>query len=469
MSKVLDLDIGLQSKQKWLYNYFGSDRFEEFLLYGSSRSGKTFLIIYWMIVQAVVYEANCLVMRATFTSLQNGMLNQTLPTVLKIIAKLNGKNSIDKVIMSNGRPFCSMNNKLNTLTFYNGAYIQFASLRGAKDNATAYDKVLSTEWCHIFLDEVSEIDEAAVDVLRSRLSQKVDGVTNKFIFALNPTTKLHWTYVRFFKHENRDGEKLKEDIVRSFKVVKFTLNDNKDHVSKNYERGLDNMSTAQQTRFKYGDYADDFEGEIFKSITWGEKPSPEEFKACIIYTDPSAKDQKTNDYKASVLLGLARNKIWLINARAVQGTSYEMIRNIHELYLLAPVTPKMYIENKQLPLDFRKTFDIYCDENDWICSYIPDNRNNGDKYTNIESTLEPLFRDKKFIFCHDMNESGVCEIAKDQFLRFSRKEQKDRKDDIPDACAKGTSILLRLRPMQNINQSTGQTVLIPSGRRTRIC
>ena len=140
------LDIPLNPKQVEMYNLLNSGKFTEILFYGASRSGKTFLILFWMIVQAIVYNANSLVVRETFTSLNMGMIRQTLPRVLDAIARLNGKKTYQK-LMVGGKPFAKYNGKDNVLTLFNGAYIQFASIRAGADGAgDTYDKILSTDW-----------------------------------------------------------------------------------------------------------------------------------------------------------------------------------------------------------------------------------------------------------------------------------------------------------------------------------
>lgn len=467
---IVDLDIPLKEKQIHMYNLLNSGQYTEFLFYGASRSGKTFLILYWMMVQCIVYKANCLVVRLLFTSMQQGMINQTLPDILRAIAKHNGYSKWENIVMPDGTPFVTHNRRDNILKFYNGAYIQFASLRGSSDTASSYDKILSTEWGHIFVDEVSEVDEMAIDTLRSRLAQRLDSGTNIMLFALNPTSKTHWTYIRYFLHKTNQGEIIPKSVTDKFYKMHFSIKDNEGNISANYEDTLMATSSLTRKRFLDGLYSDEMEGEVFKTFTWDECPPADEFTMCIIYTDPSAKDQKTNDYKASVLLGMARQKIWLISARAVQGTSYEMLENIYELYQIAPVTPRIFMEKRQVPIDFDKTFVQFQIDKNWICNLEWDTRNHGDKFTNIESTLEPLFRMRRFIFCHSMKESGVCEITKDQFARFSRKIQRDRKDDLPDACAKGTSILLRTQPLQKpqVPSQSTQFMLVTPGTMTNL-
>lgn len=448
--KALSLNIHLTAKQVKMYNMLNEGRWKEVLFYGSSRSGKTFLIVYWMIVQCVVFGANCLVLRNLFSSLQKGMLKQTLPAVLKAIAVHNGYSSIEKIKMSDGTPFCRFNGKDSYLEFYNKAYIQFSSIRGSAENDSSFDKILSTEWGHIFIDEVSEVEERAVDTLRSRLSQKME-VRGKLIFALNPTRKSGWTYVRFFKHQTRDGIAIPKDIYDEFLVAQFKLDDNKENVAEDYEKTLQSMSALQRKRYLEGEYFDESEGEVFKKIVWSDSnptfnlPRPEQWEDIIIYTDPSPGDKKGNDYKATVLIGKYRAKYWLIDVLAVQGSTLEMVKNMKALYDVSPnkLITSVWMEKKQIPADFRTVFDMFQKQTGWICPFKFDTRPMGDKFTMIESLLEPLFSFDKFIFNANLRNTSMGELAVNQFLFFSKKINHDRKDDIPDACAKGVSLLSR--------------------------
>lgn len=104
---------------------------------------------------------------------------------------------------------------------------------------------------------------------------------------------------------------------------------------------------------------------------------------------------------------------------------------------------------------------MFQQERGWVCPLNWDTRNTGDKFTFIEATLEPLFRNGKFIFSPLVKDSGVCEITIDQFLRFARNNNKLKKDDIPDACAKGVSLLSR--DMVVARGTYGHTYLIRRG------
>lgn len=465
----LNLDIDLKPKQLDVYRKLNSGAYDDVLFYGSGRSGKTFVILKWLIDMCLAFGANILIARNTFSSMQSGLIRQTLPSVLKAIANANGKRKINDVVMANGSKFCEMDNRDHVLKFFTGAYIQFASLRQSADVEISNDKILSTEWGFIFVDEVSEVDEMTIGTLRSRLAQKIEGEQNMMLFALNPTSKLHWTYKRFFLHRDPEGKPLNKEDIDRFLIMQFKIEDNEGNISRSYKKTLMAMSSMQRKRFLDGEYADASEGEIFKSFTWGNVPENVTLKKVVIYTDPSAKDQKTNDYKATAMLGLGSdNKIYLLDVRAVQGTSRQMLENIYELWLKSPISPYIFMENKQLPLDFAVTFEQFQAEKNWVCPLKWDNRQHGDKFTMIESTLEPLFEQKRFVFCDAVKDSGVCEITIDQFVRFSKKVDRNRKDDIPDACAKGTSILIRDIADNSMSNGDAETMIISTGKRMTI-
>ena len=465
----IDLDIPLNEKQTYMYNLLMSRRYREFLFYGSSRSGKTFLIIYFLIVQSVVYGSNNLVIRKTFQSLQDGIIRQTVPAVLTAIAKHNGIESLDNLVIR-GEKFCRYSSSLQSLIFYNNHYIKFYSMLGktTKDISSKYDTILSTEWGHIFADEISELTWAPISKLYSRLCQLLnDNFPNYMLFALNPSVKSHWNYKRFFKHEEiGTGDKLSSEITDKFFVVKFTTDDNMDHISPEYKRTLLNSSKLDQKRFLYGDYYDESEGEIFKHIDWGKLPDWGDFRKLLIYIDPSAKDTEKSDYKACVLLGITNNSIWLIGVHAIQGSTYEMLLGLYRLYTMPPIPPDIIIENKQIPVDFDDTISLFEDEMGIILPIEKDNRKNGNKYLMIESTLEPLFRTHKFYFNEEMRDTEMGDLAVDQFINFSYSSTE--KDDIPDAVAKGTSLINRFRITHAQTKKISDFFCIVDGKITKI-
>ena len=463
------MNIPLKPKQVQMYNMLMSRRYREFLFYGASRSGKTFVIVYFLIVQCIVYGANCLVLRKTFQSLLDGMLSQTLPAVLGAIAKHNGISRME-MLRVKGVNFCRYIGNKQSLVFYNGHYIKFFSMlgHGGKDSGSKYDTILSTEWGHIFADEISELTWQPISKLYSRLCQLLtDNFPNYMLFALNPSLKSHWNYKRFFRHEEiGTNKKLPKEITDRFYIMKFNIGDNEGNISSEYRSTLANSSRTDRKRFLDGDYYDESEGEIFTCIPWGTLPSWESFRKLLIYIDPSAKETAKNDYKAVVLLGITNNSVWLIGVHAIQGSTYEMLEGLYDLYMMPPYPPDIVIENKQIPFDFEDTITVFEEEKGVIFPIEKDNRNNGNKFLNIESTLEPMFRNHRFFFNEEMRDTEMGDLAVDQFINFSYSSIE--KDDIPDAVAKGTSLINRYKITHSSDKKISDIYCVVDGQLIKV-
>lgn len=463
------MNIPLKPKQVQMYNMLMSRRYREFLFYGASRSGKTFVIVYFLMVQCIVYGANCLVLRKTFQSLLDGMLSQTVPAVLGAIAKHNGIGGIE-MLRVRGTKFCRYIGNKQSLVFYNGHYIKFFSMlgHGGKDSGSKYDTILSTEWGHIFADEISELTWQSISKLYSRLCQLLtDNFPNYMLFALNPSLKSHWNYKRFFRHEEiGTNKKLSKEITDRFYIMKFNIGDNEGNISSEYRSTLANASRTDRKRFLEGDYYDESEGEVFTCIPWGTLPSWDSFRKLLIYIDPSAKETAKNDYKAVVLLGITNNSVWLIGVHAIQGSTYEMLEGLYDLYMMPPYPPDIVIENKQIPFDFEDTITAFEEEKGVIFPIEKDNRNNGNKFLNIESTLEPMFRNHRFFFNEEMRDTEMGDLAVDQFINFSYSSIE--KDDIPDAVAKGTSLINRYKIAHSSDKKISDIYCVVDGQLIKV-
>lgn len=141
-----------------------------------------------------------------------------------------------------------------------------------------------------------------------------------------------------------------------------------------------------------------------------------------------------------------------------------MLEGIYSLYVKCPITPRLYIEKKQVPLDFNKTLLNFQAQKGWICPIEWDTRNHGNKFYNIESTLDPLFKNGGIMFNDKMKNTPMGEITVQQFLEFSRKESPLKKDDIPDAVAKGVSLMGRNLKIVNPAQKKTKMFIAIGGK-----
>lgn len=443
----LKLDIPLNDKQKVMYNLLMEGRYTEFLFYGASRSGKTFLILYAMICRCLKFGAISLICRKTFRSLETGMISQTMPRVLEAIAKRNGRRSWKEMKDARGNPLFKYSTRHQQLKFYNGAYIQFGSLYAdaSSDFSTSYDNLLSVDWGDIFVDEASQMDFEPIENLYTRLAQKMK-VPNLMLFALNPPSKLHWSYKRFFQHALPDGTPIDPEVVDAMFAMHFSKDDNKQFVSQSYEKSLSNLSAYNKTRFVDGFYSEVAVGKYFRNFCWEDRPPLQDVREVVIYTDPSIGSKSTNDFKATVtLVRGADMRTYFWDCRAVQGTTRAMLENIYELWLKSPIEAATIMEGRGVPSDYNSVLEIFRREKKWAGNITLDTRNHGDKFAFIESTLEHAVNSGQFVFCNELKRCGVYENIIDQFVRFDArvKSNEDRKDDIVDACAKGTSWLNR--------------------------
>lgn len=443
----------LQKKQQEVFDNVLIDPGKKAIcLYGSSRSGKTFLDVYYCIIRALAYPASYhLFVRATLTALTTGVITQTFPGVWKMLKADTGIDYMT-AMTDTGKKFVEFKaNPYNRFIFHNGSEIRFVGLDKQTTNATALDKVLSQEYMTITIEEGPEVDFEVVEMLKTRLAQKAlhwqlgtPGVT-KLIVTLNPRLFEDWDYVYFQKKLNPiDHTPVLHPEQLAF--VHFALDDNIENVSEDYLETLQSLSSSKQLRFLAGQHGDDFEGEVFKKIYWEPLPPIMEFEEICIYTDPSYKSGPKNDFKASMCIGKRKGAYWVIDGRAMQTVTSQMIMNVHDIYRNVvmkgwhrPV--RIWFENAGMPDDFVTAVQTHAINSGWTCPYILDGRDKGDKFSRIESILEPLNRDGKLFFNEEMKSERIGNLVVVQFLNFKRHLLPTEHDDIPDAIHGGITLL----------------------------
>ena len=353
----------LNEKQQNVYdNILNSSTINEICLYGSGRSGKTFLTAYFVFMRAILFPGSFhLFLRATMTALTSGVVSQTFPNLFNRFEQVTGINMFthNKEGFPTVRHLSTPHNKF---IFSNGSEIRFVGLDTQTTNKAATDKILSQEYLTAVFEEGTEIDFEVIEKVKTRLAQKiihpVSGVQvlPKWVVTLNPRTFDDWDYVYFQEHESPIN---KEPLLHPEKtaVVHFSINDNLQNVSEDYVKTLESLSTSQRQRFLLGMHGDNFEGELFKKLHWEQLPPINEFEKIVIYTDPSYKSGAKNDYKATMVVGKRIGAFWVINGIALQCTTDQMILNVFNMheYLKHKGFKKpipIWFENAGMPDDF---------------------------------------------------------------------------------------------------------------------
>jgi phage terminase large subunit len=233
----------LQPKQRELIRLLNT--YDNVLAYGGARSGKTYCTCQWMAVTGYRNEGSRqLIARRYATDIRHSVWDDTIPTVLR---------GLDMVAGSDYRAYESD----MEIHFSNGAVIVCAGL----DDKERVDKILGQEFLTMYINESQDVPWPTVKTLRTRLSQRIDGVPTRFIADLNPTSIAHWTYKQWF--EGKDPETGKP-LAGSFGAIQINPYDNRENLADGYiERELETLTGDFRSRFLLGEYSSNSELVVF--------------------------------------------------------------------------------------------------------------------------------------------------------------------------------------------------------------
>lgn len=211
-------------------------------LYGGSRSGKTFILIYALIVRGSKVKSRHVVIRKTFNAVKRAIVFDTFPKVMALC-------------------FPKLPYELNKtdwfVTFPNGTEIWFAGL----DDKKRAEKILGMEFSTIYFNEASELDYSSIQIAISRLAEK-NTLTKRIFFDFNPPVKSHWSYWLFIKKlDPIENEPLDEPELYGHLLM--NPHDNVDNIDENYLKILERMPEKDRERFLLGLFGDSDDGSVY--------------------------------------------------------------------------------------------------------------------------------------------------------------------------------------------------------------
>lgn len=258
------------------------------MLFGGSRSGKTFLLVRNVVMRALkAANSRHVVFRFRFNSVKNSVVLDTFPKVMRL--------AFPKVWF-----------KLDKTDWYvklqNGSEIWFAGL----DDKDRAEKILGMEFSTIYFNECSQIPLASINLGITRLAQQVDQVVDERVKPLkpriyydeNPPSKAHWSYKQFIQKIDLDtGAAMRKP--EDYAWFKINPHDNMENVAEDYIETLESMSARMRKRFLDGEFADATPGALFSDEVierWrhnGEEPLPDMVRV-VVAVDPSGSDDADN-------------------------------------------------------------------------------------------------------------------------------------------------------------------------------
>ena len=223
-----------------------------FIITGGRGSGKSFVATLNEVTKTFEQGYRCLFTRYTMTSAHISII----PEFLEKIELLNvgGYFHINKTDIQ------------NTTT---GSDIIFRGIKTSSGNQTANLKSLQgvSTWV---LDEAEELqDEITFDKIDLSIRKK--GIQNRVILILNPTTKEHWIYKRFFENKGvKDGfNGVKDDVC----YIHTTYKDNRENLDDSFLKNVELMELNNPKKYQHqilGGWLDKAEGVVFTNWELGD-------------------------------------------------------------------------------------------------------------------------------------------------------------------------------------------------------
>jgi phage terminase large subunit-like protein len=256
MTAVLDdvAEFKLTERQEEALDVIGSEALY-ILLYGGSRSTKTFTIVRTIVWRALASpNSRHAILRFRFSHVKKSIFYDTFPKVMRLC-------------------FPGVPSKANRedwfVRFPNGSEIWFGGL----DDKERTEKILGLEYCSIFLNETSQISYDSFLMMVTRLAQVCHWTDKqgerrelslKMFLDENPPNKGHWTHRAFIEHLEPKSKRRMEEP-EDYASLLMNPVDNLENLPEAYVKALQKLPKAQRDRFWLGKFAEETDVALWTS------------------------------------------------------------------------------------------------------------------------------------------------------------------------------------------------------------
>ncbi len=253
------------------------------MLFGGSRSGKTFLLTRNTVMRALkAPESRHAIVRFRFNACKAAIGLDTLPKVMAVA-------------------FHGVKWRMNKTDWFaefdNGSQIWLGGL----DDKERVEKILGTEYATIYFNECSQIPEGSKDTALTRLAQKTQQIIGgrkpsvlrtRAYYDCNPPSKAHWSYRQFVQKVDAERRPIKNPD--DYACFRINPADNRDNISSDYLAQLDALPSRLRRRFSEGEFADATPNALWTDeildrwrVIGGDLP---DMQRIVIAVDPSGSD-----------------------------------------------------------------------------------------------------------------------------------------------------------------------------------
>ena len=241
--------MGIHLNEK--YNLLGSES-RYFVITGGRGSGKSYSLNSFLLL--LTYEVGHVILFTRYT-----LTSASVSIIPEFIDK------IETADLSNDF-YITKDEIVNLKT---GSKILFKGIKTSSGTQTASLKSLAgvTTWV---LDEAEELtDEETFEKIDFSIRTK--GIHNRVLLVLNPATKEHFIYKKFF--EDKGVQSGTNEIKGDTTYIHTTYLDNIENLSESFINQIDNIKKRRPEKYKHqilGGWLDKAEGVIFTNWTIGE-------------------------------------------------------------------------------------------------------------------------------------------------------------------------------------------------------
>jgi phage terminase large subunit len=241
--------LGIAINQK--YNLLGSDS-RYFVITGGRGSGKSYSLNSFLLL--LTYEVGHVILFTRYT-----LTSASVSIIPEFIDKIDTANLSNDFYIT----------KDEIVNLKTGSKILFKGIKTSSGTQTASLKSLAgvTTWV---LDEAEELtDEETFEKIDFSIRTK--GIHNRVLLVLNPATKEHFIYKKFFEDKGvQDGSNL---IKGDTTYIHTTYQDNIENLSESFINQIENIKQRRPEKYKHqilGGWLDKAEGVIFTNWSIGE-------------------------------------------------------------------------------------------------------------------------------------------------------------------------------------------------------
>lgn len=273
------------------------------MLYGGSRSGKTFKFVRTTVIRALASPmSRHAILRFRFNHVKTSIGQDTLPKVMRLCypeLKYGKDWGIDKTDWFAWMP--------------NDSQIWLGGL----DDKDRTEKILGNEYATIYLNECSQIPYNSRNIAVTRLAQKAEYTINDqkkllrlmMLYDCNPPSQAHWAYQVFVKKVDPDTKKALSNPA-NYAYMLMNPKDNLANLPPGYLETLENLPARHKLRFFDGVFAPVAENALWtlEDIEkWRELGDLPDMQRIVIAVDPSGSgddDNADNDEIGIIAAGL---------------------------------------------------------------------------------------------------------------------------------------------------------------------